>query len=360
METYIIYNFILFGTMLFAYCFQIAKYNLSKKILFFISLSIPLFFLILRYDIGTDYQNYIEYFYKIKSGEEVSKEIGYVFINRLVDYFELHTQWIFIIFGIGFIVFSYLALPKEHLALSLFFFITTMYLYEGFSTIRQGLAVAIMAYALKYVHKKEFLKYGLLGLFAISFHTITGLLLLILYPFLTVNLRSWVYISIICILFVLMQYTAIGTLLFHYTGQIIPKYEWYLTSKFSTEAQTSFGLIGPLIKVSIALFIFFFKNKIVTEDKRLNVFFNLYFFYVISYIFHLKISIFGRVEHIFIFSQIMIMTYFIYYFKGYAKLIVMSGLCLFFYLMFIRYIANGTLDVDNDVYINPYQMIIFR
>lgn len=360
METYIIYNFILFGSVLFAFLYQVAKSNLAKNIFLFICFIIPLSFLILRYDIGTDYQNYVEYFYKIKSGVEVTKEPGYLFINELIIYFELHYQWLFVIFGTGFVFFSYAALPKEHLAVAVFFFITTLYLYEGFSAIRQGLSIAIMAYAIKYVHSKNFIKYFLFSVVASSFHVITGVLLLILYPLLKLNIRSGFYITSIISIFIAIQYSSIGVLLFNYIGQLIPKYEWYINSQFSSEAETSFGLLGPLIKVSIAIFIFIFKNQITKTDKRKNVYFNLYFFYIISYIFHLKISIFGRVEHIFIFSQIIILTYFIYHFRKYTRLLIMIMLCSFFYLMFIRYITNGTLEVDNDVYINPYQSIIFQ
>ena len=359
MFTFAIYNFILLGATLCAYAYEKTESKNAQIVFYSVAFLIPFVFLSIRYDIGNDYQNYVDYFYKIARGDIVPKEPGYILVNYLISEFNLNVQWLFVFFGFGFIYFGYKALPKDGFALGVFLFISTMYLYEGFSAIRQGLAIVIMGYALKYVYEKHFLAYFFWAVIAMMFHLITAVLLLIIYPIVDRKINKNITIFLVIFFFFMIQFTNIAQSLLALVGNLVPQYAWYVNSVFIEEATTSNGLVGPLIKVSIAILIFFSKDKVIEKYQYANIALNMYLLYIIAYIFHLKISIFGRVEHVFIFSMVLSIVYFLKSFEVKGRVIVMYVILLFYYLMFIRYIANGTLSVDNDVYVNPYQTVLF-
>jgi len=355
MTTYIIYSFILIGTTISAYLYEKATKEHFKIIFYIVSFFIPFFFLAIRYDIGTDYHNYVEYFYRINSGEEIKKEIAYIYINKFIGDFNLNVQWLFIFFGFFFMFFSYKSFPKDGFALSVFFFIVIVYLYEGFSAIRQGLAVAIMAYASKYIYKKEFSKYFLWSLIAMTFHLIAGFLLLIVYPFINRKYNKYILLCFIILFFVIFRFTNLHEILLLNIGALFPKYEWYLHSKYMQPSQISSGF-GMMLKVFIALLVVFYKDKIVKKYQQANIMINMYMIYIFFMLLRLKIMIFGRVEHIFIYSQIFVIVYFINIFKFRSKILVSTLILGIYFVIYLKYISTGTNKEDN--FINPYQTII--
>jgi transmembrane protein EpsG len=359
MFTYAIYNFILFGSTWAAYLYEKSESKNSQIVFYSVAFLIPFIFLAIRYDIGTDYQNYVDYFYRISGGEIVPKEPAYLLVNYVIAYFNLDAQWLFVFFGFFFIFFAYKALPKDGFALGVFLLITTMYLYEGFSAIRQGLAIAIMAYAVKYIYEKNFKMYFFWAMVAMMFHAITAVLLLIVYPFVNRDINKFFLIFFILITFFLVKFTGVVMGAMHLVAILFPKYGWYINSQFMEPAAVSSGL-GVILKISIALSVIFFKEKIVKRYKHANITINMYVFYIIFLIFHLKLSIFGRVEHAFVFYAIISITYFVNTFESRSKVIVGFIIGTLYYIIFMKYIATGTLEIDNDVYVNPYQTILER
>jgi len=122
--TYLIYNFILFGATVSAYLYE--KSNNKTHQIIFLSLTffIPFFFLAIRYNIGTDYPNYVMYFEKIASGMDTIKEPGYELVNKVVAYFNLDVQWVFVFFGFFYLFFGYKALPQKGFAFGVFLLIS--------------------------------------------------------------------------------------------------------------------------------------------------------------------------------------------------------------------------------------------
>jgi len=360
MFTYIVYNFILFASTVSAYLYENSKLKSLSIIFYCIAFFIPFLFLAIRYDIGTDYQSYINYFYRIASGEDVPKEMGYIWINQLIDYFVIDVQWLFIFFGFFYLFFAFKSLPKQGFAFGLFLLITISYLYEGFSAIRQGLVISMLTYVLHNIDEKGFWNYLVWIIIASFFHLVTAFLFLMAYPLVKIKLHKYISIFLVIGLFIAIQFTHIAENIFAFGASIFPKYAWYLNSmQYASMAKTSFGLFGPIIKISIVLPILFFQDKIIKKFQKSKVMINFALLYIISYIFHLKISIFGRVEHAFVFTYIIVMVYFVYTFHKYSRAFMIFFMGLFYYLMFMRYIVNGTLEIDNDVYVNPYQTVIF-
>jgi len=85
LNTYIVYNFILFGSVYFGFYYEKSK-NGTLRSKFYLALAffIPFLFLAIRYDIGTDYQNYVTYFRWITELGTDRKEIGYTILKKVI------------------------------------------------------------------------------------------------------------------------------------------------------------------------------------------------------------------------------------------------------------------------------------
>jgi len=359
MFTYAVYNFILFSSTLSAYLYEKAQSKIKQKLYYSIAFFIPFFFLAIRYDIGTDYQNYVEYFYRIANGEMILKEPGYLIVNYLIIGFDLDVQWLFVFFGFFFLYFSFNAFPKKGFALGVFLFLSVSYFYEGFSAIRQGLAIGILAYSMRFIGEGKLVKYLLFVFLASFFHVVTAVLWLLIYPLVKINFNKAFLIIVILISFFLIKYTGFVDSLLQLAVSIFPKYAWYLNSKFMQAAAVGSGL-GVLLKIFFVLMAIFFKEKIVTKYKNSNVAINIAVLYIIALLIHLKIQIFGRVEHAFVFAFILSIVYLVNTFQKESRILFIIPTAILFYIIFMKYIASGTLAVDNDVYINPYQTILER
>jgi len=357
--TYIVYNFIIFGATISAYLYEKSDNKINQIIFLSIAFFIPFFFLAIRYNIGTDYPNYVVYFEKIASGIDTIKEPGYELVNQIIAYYNLDVQWVFIFFGFFYLFFAYKALPKKGFAFGVFLFIAISYLYDGFSAIRQGVAVMIMAYAMKYIYSKEFKKYLFWSIMAMSFHLASGFLLLITYFISNKNFNKYFLMLFMIFAYILVIYTGIIESMLNIVVSIFPKYAWYLQSEYMQPSSIGSGL-GILFKIFIALIVIFFKDKIGTKYPESNIVINLYVLYILFLIFRMKIMIFGRMEHMFIVSYIFSVVYFLNTFKKMSKIFVSIIILSIYYLIFMKYIITGTKDIDNSVHISPYQTILER
>jgi hypothetical protein len=359
MFTYAIYNFILLGSTWVAYLYEKSESRNSQVVFLLISFFIPFLFLAVRYDVGQDYHNYIEYFYKIASGAIVLKEPGYLFVNYAIAYFGLDVQWLFVFFGFFTMLFVYKALPRDGFALFLFLMIISFYLYS-YTALRQSLVMAIMLYASKYICEKRFWMYLFWAVVGMMFHITTALLLLIIYPIVNKKFNRFLLMGTIFFFTILVFSTNLLHSLVESIVLLFPKYAWYLNSKYMLPANTSAGLIGPLLKVIIGLIVIFFKDKIILKYPEANIVINLYVLFLLGSIFRLDIGIFNRMEETYMLYFILSIGYFLKTFNNVSRVIIMYIILLFYYLMFARYIHIATVEIDNGIHVRPYETILDR
>lgn len=129
----------------------------------------------LRYQVGTDYQSYINIFNQIlNTGSTTRTEVGYIILNKLVQIFSENPQSIIIITSL----ISYSLVYKTvydlspSVAFSLYTFITAALLFPSYNLIRQFIAVAISLYAFRFIYRdnKKIVMYILFIILAASFH----------------------------------------------------------------------------------------------------------------------------------------------------------------------------------------------
>lgn len=150
-----------------------------KRVSYFIFATfsfIPLFFVsALRYGISFDYQyTYVPVYHKIASGDNTHCEIGYVILNKIVQFAFNNVDWIFIITSFIFLilVFHVILNRSINIPFSVFLLIGTRLYFSSFGQIRQYIVIAIFLYSLKYIEQNKFLKFLVVTLIAASFHTL--------------------------------------------------------------------------------------------------------------------------------------------------------------------------------------------
>ncbi len=359
MYTYLIYNAILFLSVLFAFVAQKSYQNNDKSIyqvflsLSFLSVFIPA---AIRYDIGTDYANYVYYFDLIKNDYFVPKEPLYILLNKVIALLGLDVQWFFVITSFIICYFVYKIIPIKHLPLGVFLYVVTLYLHD-YSAVRQGIAVVLVTYAIRFLSEKRMKKFFLYTALASLVHIATGLGILLVYPIVRRNYNKYFLLAIIAVSYVLIVRMNITQLILIYVGNLIPKYSWYLTSEFNRAVEMSSG-VGVLIRLFIAFIIVFFKDRIVVKNSKANIIINLYVLYVFAYLLNLDVHIFERFRHIYQFFSILAVLYFVEIFDKYSRRMVAVGIALVFYLFFMKDINVDRKSVHGGLGINPYTTIL--
>lgn len=243
----LVYGVIALSTSIFAEC----SVKVSNKIISFITkvitLLIPSFFAGVRYGIGTDYFSYQEIFEKVKYGYDIRQEIGYKVINYLIYWIGGDIQLVFFVISFFTILFIYLSLydhkDKISVGFGMFVFMLLYYQYS-YNGIRHALAMAISLYSIKYIYKRNLIKFLFFTILSISFH-MTAILIFPLYFLYDIigKKRSLIFSVIFFMIFFIMVLNY-EKILLPIIGNIssLEYYEVYL----NTKEQYSFG-IGILV-----------------------------------------------------------------------------------------------------------------
>lgn len=197
-----ILSFLLSAGLYAAYCKK------DKKIFLIGAAIIPLLIGGLRYNVGTDYMSYYD-FYKNSSFIDP----GFYFISSVARYFGSY-QLIFFIYNLLTLLFVFLGLKnldKQYRPIAylcfLFLFFTV-----SFNAIRQMLAVSIVFFSYKYAINKRILPFVMAILFATIFHT-TAIFGIILYPLLNLNKKFMKVAALIIMLVAVLNYQNIVSVL---------------------------------------------------------------------------------------------------------------------------------------------------
>ncbi|MDB0041012.1 EpsG family protein [Algibacter sp.] len=220
---------------------------------------------VIRYDIGNDYHTYVEMIrfsaYKLESNVPLGDDDKEPLITVLTYVFRDVTYPYLWVLGIHFIislVFLYKAFEENdcHIVGILIFFISGL-LFIYWDQVRQGVAISIIIYAIKYIKEKNFLKYVLFVILAVMAHY-SALLLLPFYFVNKIKPRKFIYIIIILVLALSSGVSDIFDNLITY----IPSWE-AKTDKFSYVQIVSWGYKIRVFFYSLvwSTIIFYLPNK---------------------------------------------------------------------------------------------------
>ena len=198
----------------------------------------------IRYNVGTDYfTTYYSGFYRILNGSLFDQfEIGYWLVNKAVQLFTDNVFVLFALTAVLFVGFTYAAIGSlsDNVVLSIMMLMFTRYYFISMNGVRQFIALAIFAYAMRYVVDRNLKKFLLFACLAMSFHVSTFVLLPI-YWLIQIDPKP--------------KYTVIGTIALLVGGNVVlgmvsavipddSKYGSILSSSGSVGTLFTIGTIG--------------------------------------------------------------------------------------------------------------------
>lgn len=319
--------------------------ELALKVLVFLVLFLPM---ALRYNVGTDYVAYVNYFYSPSLLIENS-ELGYYLINIVVQKLELDVQWVFVISSFVILVPVVFFIKKKDYFYILLIYNLLFYL-ESFNLVRQSISLSFVLLALyKFWYNKNVIQYLILVLISVLFHTSSVIFIpLVFLSFLHVDKKIYLFVIIFLGLFsfdinnAILLYEIIASFGSDYTSYAFTEYGGSVIDNMNSG-------IGAMIRTLSSLFPIFIKNNNENINDRLFTLclLSATFFSVLG----LSSGIFFRVY----FGANIISCLVVIYLRnsnGFVKIIYLVILFLYyFYLFFIQ-----TAD-EIETGVNPYRLI---
>ena len=298
MAVYVVSYFL---TSVLAFCYSKSRekfFSLCFLILTFITLFLPL---ALRYNVGTDYENYTRIAGKILNGHEWYKlEYGYYPIIWLMKRFNLDIQFFFIVPAFFSIFIIFKIVPKKYFWFCIPAYVCVSWI-DSFSLVRQCFAAVIFLLAIINHFEAHYFKALLWGIVACLFHSSLVILLLLL----PLTLTKWKILNpyfnsvtffLVCVVIAL---TPAAKNLMNIIVAKTP-YARYMDSVFAEEQKMGTGL-GLMLKEFIFILVLFFssRDKSLKRDNRYNLICIFTVVFGISHMLCAQIHIFGRMFHLF-------------------------------------------------------------
>ena len=254
------------------------KEKLSKNINIFYWMLITLLFLVsaLRYEVGQDYNHWIDVYNWIMNGDKGGNyvEIGYKYLNILIQSIPLLNEYAlfvitsaFIVFGFGYII--YKNVEKKYWFLSIFMFICSGIFFASLNLVRQYIAIVIVSFGIISLKKNNYILFILSVILATLFHT-SALIMLGFLAFYLIFRKQTFNKMLICIYVLSLVFMIIDLRqILEWFKFIIPeRWEWYLQSEFLTDRNYS-AIVKQLVPNALLIFVLI-KRKQIIEMKNEN------------------------------------------------------------------------------------------
>ena len=314
---------------------------------------LPLFMIsALRYDVGTDYKAiYEEFFYAINSGGAEFKEFGFNLLNKITYCIVDDPALMFAVVSLMTLFFMFMAFYQQSVnpSFSIFVFVIGTFYFNTMNQMRQTLAMAIFLYAMKYIEKRDPIRYFLWILFAFTMHfsAIIYVPIYFLYHF-----RVNVKLNLMLLAVVVLS-TPIMKIIIRVIISLTP-YGWYLDSVYGG---AGFSLVQFVFNLTILYILYFcYLHGEDVEDKKLNLMLHMHFFAVCFAIYSAAIPQSNRL----IISMTVVIPLLVpralLCIKNMKRRIVIWGIFLF--VLILRFIHDIYIQGWFDVL--PYQTIFAR
>src|SRR5690554_876203 len=260
MATVIFYNFILLSSTFFVWLSEKMRHKLDRWFLLGIAFLLVFVPAAIRYDIGTDYVNYLAIYEGTSATKTLEpykfKEPLFYFFNWFLRSIGAHFQWMFATFAFIFTAVAFKAYPKKNAWLLHFLFFSMLWFFS-FNGMRQAVALSWCLLALFNFFDKRYFWFFLLTIIGSTFHQsalfITAAGMIALIP-LNTQLKTRIA-PLFFIGFVDLTCVAMGIVL-TYVEQIlklvrVAKYAGYHSSAKALTARHSSAGIGVLSGVAL-------------------------------------------------------------------------------------------------------------
>lgn len=284
------------------FCFSLLEINnLSQKQSFLLfSISTFLLFLLsfIRWETGTDWDGYYEYFNHIfYYFQDSDFEFGFARINEVAKLvFKSYTILLFILSCIIFYFQTKVILKYSPLPLFSMFFLWSISFANVFY-IRQTIAVVLLFYSTIFLIKKKAYLFFIWVYIATLFHSTSVIFIFAYFLFgLKITAKRMLFILLISFLFSIFLKPFFNGILPLLGGVAQQKLEVYLArgEEGCTLAEVSMGEIlirGVANKLFIFVLLIYFSSKEMKENLIFRGYLNLYWFGAILYFSMVSISI---------------------------------------------------------------------
>lgn len=363
MATVLFYNFILLSSTFFVWASEKGKGNLERYL--FLGIAFLLVFVpaAIRYDVGTDYVNYLRIFQSDWELEQYKfKEPLFYFINWFYLSIGAHFQWMFATFAFIFTAVAFKAYPRKNAWLLHFLFFAMLWFFS-FNGMRQAVALSWCFLALFAFFEKRYVWFFVLTLIGSTFHqsalfiTLAGFAALIpLGNQIKYRVAPYAFIG-----FIIFTYISMNVVL-AYMEQILSlvgltKYAGYFSSAKHFVARDFGSGLGVLAKVLFSIYIIWNAKTFIKQNKSYWLLIALTFAYAVGVVLADKIIIFGRMADTFVVAPI-VGAYFLWQLPTNKQL---NGLVIFVFLVFlILTFFKGSFGVATDYgnpKLNPYRTV---
>lgn len=362
MITVIFYSSILLFSTLFVWLSERGRTRIDCWIFLCIAFLLVFIPSAIRYDIGTDYLNYLRI---LESGSYVEyrfKEPIFYFINLFIDSTGLGFQWLFFIFSFIFTFVAFKSYSRKNSWLLHFLFFSMLWFFS-FNGIRQAIALSFCLLALFNYFERRYVWFFVLVVIASFFHQsallvgLAGILAFIplLFQF-KAHIAPLVFIAILAV-----GFFSINIILFYMEQTLnllgMTKYASYFhNSKHFIPRDFGTGL-GVLAKVMFSIYVIFNTKSYLYHNKRYWLLIALIFAYSLGLVLANNIVIFGRMASTFAVAQV-VGAYILWHLPRNTKInrLVVIGFSLFLILSFVKD-GFGVPSTYGDPKRNPYQTI---
>ena len=353
------FTFALMGFFAYEEVFQ--KHKKYHILFFFISILWLIFHDGFRWGVGTDWNNYYNFFNNCLIGEDAGMEIGYVLFNKAVrsvteNYSVFLVLHAIIVYGL---ISRSILKYSVHPLFTFFFLYCMMLTYLGMN--RQYIAFGICIFSYKYIFERRFVPFVLCIVTAFLFHT-SSLMFLIAY-FLN---KEFPKKYLLGLFFSAVLISALGVinrlplnLFFLLNNSIGDKLSFYAESDFLRT--NIFITILALAKRSIwVILAITYKSGIKNKDENYNFFFNMYFVGTLIYILFngtvLQVVV-ARGLLYFNIAEIFLIPYLLSVFKeGFTKNVMFFIIAVYGLLMIEKGINFYKEDLGVDIF-RPYNSV---
>lgn len=345
------------GTLLFYLSLIFLVYIMTGKLAnkkrgwLYFSYLLLLFFSVIRFDIGNDYDHYVYAINDIISWGNTSifdlykgvylgrYELSFLFISKLFSFSSYPHIWVYALYSIILWLVVYLVLEKEQIHHDgLLIFIICGLMFWCWDGIRQGIAYVLLLYAYLFLRDKKFIYFIILLLIATLFHnsSLFAIPVILLTKKAPSNSISLGIIACLLLLMWIGFFDAFTERVSEYFQLFSGYYESYANARGTLMAFTSISY-----KIRVTLYACFWSSILVFLSKNEVLFKNLILLGSVIYIVGEGSLTFVRVAWIFL--AVIIVAYPIVLREKPRNIIqIVTIMMVFIFILFARDIVTDT------------------
>lgn len=295
--------------------------DISKEFKYYLLLSIAVIlwlFTGLRFETGTDYLSYYDYFKNVNQHNLLDRGFaaGYAYLNLISKLLFNNFNIFLLILGsisIG-IKINFIRKYSPFWLLSLFMFFSSYFLTLEMGSIRMGIAIAILCFSIKYIKRRNLIKFIFIILIATLFHKFS-FIFVIVYFLANKEYSNFTLIGIIVLSILLGNLNIISELVTLLVNSVpIPDFlHGKIISYFSYQSKKLAFDTGYFKKGFVVIIALLLRKRIKSRFEDYDLYLNICFLgYVLYFLFINSIREIGiRVPGVFVFFEIILIPSFL-------------------------------------------------